>query len=429
MGVCDQSPSLRLLYGALVINNYNSTSKKGQKHMPRQPTTAEPILDGRALLYTRPDSKVFQVRFKIGRQWVHRSTGHKDRLMAIHAAFDLYARYKGLSDRGVQVTSKTFESVAKVVAAELAKSSKGQDVTYSNYLTNRWIPFFKGKYINNITAKDFEVFFDELEIKLKQKIKNITRRQHYVAINRVFDRAVEQKLIIRGEIPDQPMANDAGSKSASRPAFTSDERRLICNKLIDWVAQGKTKRQREKRLLLRHLVEILFLTGIRPGTETESITFGAVQNHFQDGRRNIVIRVSGKTGERYPVAPVDVLRNFSAVRATIKDVKDTTRFLSLPSGKPYSDPQEDFKDFLIEHGLLIDSMSGEERSLYSCRHTYITQQLLKGVSIYTIANQCGNSVKMIEDYYSKVKPLMSAAAITGATNFDRSVPLPFDDDE
>ncbi len=397
--------------------------------MARQPTTAEPILDGRALLYTRPDSEVFQVRFKIGRQWVHRSTGHKDKLAAIHAAFDLYARYKGLSDRGVQVTSKTFESVAKVVAAELRTSTKGQYVTYSNYLTNRWIPFFKGRYINNITAKDYEIFFDELEIKLKQKIKNITRRQHYVAINRVFDRAVEQKLITRGEIPEQPMAKDSDSKSTSRPAFTSDERRLIFVKMIDWISQGKTKRQRDKRLVLRHLVEILFLTGIRPGTEVESITFGAVQSHVQDGRRTVVIRVAGKTGERCPVAPIDVLANFSAVKVTIKDVKDSTPFLSLPSGKPYGDPQEDFKKFLIEHDLLIDPVSREERSLYSCRHTYITQQLLKGVSIYIIANQCGNSVKMIEDYYSKVKPLMSAAAITGATSFDRSVPLPFDDDE
>lgn len=397
--------------------------------MARQPTTAESILDGRALLYIRPDSEVYQVRFKIGRQWVYRSTGHKDRQKAIYAAFDLYAKYKGLADSGIQVTSKTFESVAKVVAAELKKSTKGQDITYSNYLTNRWIPFFKGRYINNITTKDFEVFFDELEIKLKRKIKNITRRQHYVAINRVFDRAVEQKLITRGEIPDQPMSKDADSKSESRPAFTADERRLIFVKLLDWVAKGKTKRQREKRFVLRHLVEILFLTGIRPGTEAESITFGAVQNHFQDGRRNVVIRVSGKTGQRYPVAPIDVLSHFSAVKATVKSVKDETPFLSLPSGKPYGDPQEDFKEFLIEHGLLLDPMSGEERSLYSCRHTYITQQLLKGVSIYTIANQCGNSVKMIEDYYSKVKPLMSAVAITGATSFDRSVPLPFDDDE
>lgn len=396
--------------------------------MARQPTTAEPILDGRALLYTRPDSEVFQVRFKIERQWVHRSTGHKDKLKAIHAAFDLYAKYKGLADRGVQVTSKTFESIAQVVAAELKKSTKGQYVTYSNYLTNRWIPFFKGKYINNITANDFEIFFDELEIKLKQKIKNITRRQHYVAINRVFDRAVEQKLITRSEIPDQPMARNADSKSASRPAFTSEERRQIYIKLIDWVAKAKTKRQREKRFVLRHLVEILLQTGIRPGTEVESITFGAVQDHFQDGKRTIVIRVSGKTGERYPVAPIEVLSNLLAVKASIKNVKDDTPFLCLPSGKPYGDPQEDFKEFLIENGLLIDPMSGEERTLYSCRHTFITQQLLKGVAIYTVANQCGNSVKMIEDHYSKVKPLMSASAITGATSFDRSVPLQFDDE-
>lgn len=396
--------------------------------MARQPTTAEPILHGRALLYTRPDSEVFQIRFKIGTKWVHRTTGHKDKLRAIEAAFEIYATHKGLGERGIQVTSKTFESIAKVVAAKLKQSTKGQEVTYSNYLTNRWIPFFKGRYINNIETKDFEKFFDELETKLGQKIKNITRRQHYVAINRVFDKAVEQKLITRGEIPDQPMKKDGGSKSDSRPAFTEDEQRVILNQLDDWIEKGKTKRACEKRFVLRHLVEVLFLTGIRPGTESASITFGSIRTDIaRNGRRAVVIRVDGKTGPRSPVAPIDVLINFDKVKKSIKDVADNTLFLSLPSGKPYEDPQEEFKEFLIAHGLLLDPMSGEERTLYSCRHTYITNQLLKGTSIYTIANQCGNSVKMIEEYYSKVKPLMSADAITGATNFDRSVGLPFDD--
>lgn len=393
--------------------------------MARQPTTAEPILDGRALLYTRPDSEVFQVRFKIGSKWIHRSTGYKDRYKAIDAAFDLYATYKGLGDRGIQPTSKTFESIAKVVAAELKQSTKGQEVTYSNYLTNRWIPFFKGRYINNITSNDFEVFFTELETKLGQKIKNITRRQHYVAINRVFDKAVEQKLITRGEIPEQPMRKDGDSKSDSRPAFSAEEQKKIRLGLVDWIEKGKTKREKEKRFVLRHLVELLFLTGIRPGTESASIRFGSVKTHEQNGRKSVVIRVDGKTGERYPVGPLEVLSNINAVKQTIKDVKDDTAFCSLPSGKPYEDPQEEFKAFLIEKGLLVDPMSSEERTLYSCRHSYITNQLLKGISIYTIANQCGNSVKMIEDYYSKVKPLMSANAILGATKVDMSPPLYF----
>lgn len=399
--------------------------------MARQPTTAEPILDGRALLYTRPDSKVFQVRFKVRSPtasrwvWVHKSTGEREKHKAITAAFEIYISTMGLVSQGVQITSKTFESVAKAVADELKQSTKAQDNTYANYLVNRWIPFFKGRYINNIQSKDYEQFFIELEEKLGQKIKNITRRQHYVAINRVFDKAVEQKIITRGEIPEQPMAKDSDSKSDSRPAFTQDEQKKIILGLDDWIEKGATKREREKRFVLRHLVELLFLTGIRPGTESSSIKFGAIKTHNQGGRKSVVIRVDGKTGERYPVAAIDVLTNINAVKKTIKDVKDDTAFCSLPSGKPYKDPQEDFKAYLIQSGMLLDPMSGEERTLYSCRHSYITNQLLSGTSIYTIANQCGNSVKMIEDYYSKVKPLMSAGAITGATVIDMTPPLHF----
>lgn len=391
--------------------------------MSRAPTTASYILDGQALLYTRPNSTVYQLRFKIGKKWIHVTTGERDKNEAIKKSYEIYYSYKYKDSIGQPVTSKTFESIAKVVATELRTTGRSQDITYSNYINNRWIPFLKGKYINNITSEDYEAFFNDLEVKLDQKIKNITRRQHYVAINKVFDKAISLKHITASELPAQPMQKDNDSKSESRPAFTEQEVTAIINKLNEWIDKGHSKREKEKRFVLYHYVKLLFATGIRPGTESESITFGGCRVHIdQNGSRNLTIRVNGKTGSRDPVAPMSILSSINAVKATIKNANDNTLLLSVPTGKPFSEPQEVFKKFLIEHGLLIDKVSGEERSLYSCRHTYITLQLMRGTSIYTIANQCGNSVKMIEDYYSKIKPLMSATAITGALSSGSRAP-------
>ena len=57
---------------------------------------------------------------------------------------------------------------------------------------------------------------------------------------------------------------------------------------------------------------------------------------------------------------------------------------------------------------LRDDPSGLHRTLYSLRHTYATLALAKGVDIHTLARQMGTSVKMIENHYSKLTPMMSA---------------------
>ena len=50
----------------------------------------------------------------------------------------------------------------------------------------------------------------------------------------------------------------------------------------------------------------------------------------------------------------------------------------------------------------------EDRSLYSLRHTYATQELLAGTDIHTLARQMGTSVVMLEKHYSKLTATMAA---------------------
>jgi integrase len=54
-----------------------------------------------------------------------------------------------------------------------------------------------------------------------------------------------------------------------------------------------------------------------------------------------------------------------------------------------------------------DPVSQLNYSIYSLRHTYITHRLLAGVTSDIVASQCGTSVKMIEEHYSNVVPLLA----------------------
>jgi integrase len=58
---------------------------------------------------------------------------------------------------------------------------------------------------------------------------------------------------------------------------------------------------------------------------------------------------------------------------------------------------------------LEKSEDGQNRTLYSLRHTYATLELVeKRTDIHTLAKQMGNSAAMIERHYSKLTATMAA---------------------
>lgn len=71
-----------------------------------------------------------------------------------------------------------------------------------------------------------------------------------------------------------------------------------------------------------------------------------------------------------------------------------------------------FRRFLTEHDLLKNK-EGEERSLYSLRHTYATTQLREGTDWNELATNMGTSVKMLYDHYSSWRPEDNAKQFSG----------------
>ena len=67
-----------------------------------------------------------------------------------------------------------------------------------------------------------------------------------------------------------------------------------------------------------------------------------------------------------------------------------------------------FRRLLAAAGLSKDMSSGQQRTMYSLRHTYATMELLAGTEIHTVARQMGTSVGMLEKHYSKLTATMAA---------------------
>ena len=64
---------------------------------------------------------------------------------------------------------------------------------------------------------------------------------------------------------------------------------------------------------------------------------------------------------------------------------------------------------LMKDSRLLTNAEGQNRTLYSLRHTYATLELLENqTDIHTLAKQMGNSALMLEKHYSKLTATMAA---------------------
>lgn len=94
------------------------------------------ILDGRATLFRRPRSSMWQVRFKTHDRWVHFTTGTKSLEQAKEIAFELALDAWFKERNNIPVATKNFKYIANLVIEELEQllgTSQGK-VTYLDYI-------------------------------------------------------------------------------------------------------------------------------------------------------------------------------------------------------------------------------------------------------------------------------------------------------
>jgi integrase len=111
--------------------------------------------------------------------------------------------------------------------------------------------------------------------------------------------------------------------------------------------------------------------------------------------------VSGKTGARWLIAKHECAEVLKRIQATHENIADMTldELLELKLAQ---------RVFRFKDGRKPFEQAGTDRTLYSLRHTYATQELLAGTDIHTLARQMGTSVVMLERHYSKLTATMAA---------------------
>lgn len=390
-----------------------------------QPDTVY-LRDGELILYRRSRSLLYQCRYKlIDGSWTRRTTGKASLEHAIARACDLYDESRYRQKLGLAHRAHSFAQVAMIVCADLRreidlKKTKSSLNDYLSIIERYFIPYFGENLLEQLTSTDIREFEVWRDRQLVRKPKTSTLNNFTSAWNRVISTAVERGFI--SERVPVPKLTAKGLKGKTRPAFNEQEVERLLTFMETWQHSGVKWVEKEIRPLTRDYVEFLLLTGIRHGTEAMNVRWKDIEWHTHNGVRYLRIWVSGKTGGRWLIAKhraVDVLKRLHARQKDICGMSFeevlTTRVPQLLFR--YSDGHQPhslvgtFRRLMRDSGLLKDS-DGENRTLYSLRHTYATMEMLRGeVDIHTLSKQMGNSALMIERHYSKLTATMAAGKL------------------
>jgi len=385
------------------------------------------ILDGEVRVYRRERSKRWQVAFSIDGNPIRISTGKRNLNEAKEVARDIYLEYKFRHKNDLPIVTKKFSDVARLAIADMRKQLDGGlgKKVYLHYIVcieQYLIPFFGAQYVTSIDYEKIQSFYDWRREKMGREPKASTLNTHNSAMNRVFDEAVARGFLAQKDVP---ILLNKGEKSERRPDFTREEYATMIRKLPHWIKQGKAGKPTDMRYLMRDYVLVLANTGMRHGTEALTLT-GSMSHYLKrTALQYLEMSVTGKTGRRDIICRSGTINYLKRIHERSDDIKHMSfeqllkarldvPVFRLPDGTVSKNIHQTFRAFMKDSGLLKCPRTGQNRTLYSLRHTYATFALLNdGMDIHALAVQMGTSIGMIERHYSHLTPRLKKDMLTG----------------
>lgn len=379
-----------------------------------------------------------------------KSTKTPDLAKATEEAYGYYFSYTR------KLTPEVFESNSKSkvvnicnnllkILDEKTKTSNQrspQSAAYAACIRNEIIPNLpKGLVIKS---------FDKKLIKsILNLAKSTTKRRNLVSsIKKIFELAEEEKMIKSYQIPEIS-TDEKVEKAEPRRSFSDSDFLKISDALpLFCESKGLKLSTVIYRNLLKYKFHFLYHVGCRPGREIDSLTHGCVLKK-EDGYRLLfngtktdsdsksrvihlttdalmcIVRVHEYFNpdlyvhlygtKHQGLLSLDTVSSDEDFIDVFFDSKDDSQFIfRLPENQAKTlDWTKYFSQLMKKLNL--------DYTLYSCRHTFITERLKEGKSIEDVALYCGTSIAMIEKYYSDIESEMISSKI----NSDRvSIPKP-----
>jgi site-specific recombinase XerD len=309
------------------------------------------------------------------------------------------------------------KEVIRVKRREFASRSL---VMLKSRLTKHVLPIFGSKLIDQINHNDIEEFLTYL---YEFDLSDITINQYFNALRKVLTHAFDLDLI--DKLPRFPKLK---MNSIPRGGFTVTEYKKLLryakeHRISDEEIHVKTHRDTKDGIYSHKEqlpYEFAWLIGFMVNSFIRPVDVKLIQHRHVEIVRGkyIYLRLTLPETKRHRTQIVTLYPAVRIYEKLFKYMKDRDLaspddYLFLPEIKDREAASylitKDFRKILIATDLRKGHL-GQNKTLYSLRHTAITNRLLygKGIDLLTLARNARTSVEMIERFYaSQLTPEMN----------------------
>lgn len=352
---------------------------------------------------------------------IQRSLGTSDRKKAEHKAiFYKMAKEENLEGSFLSQPTQKLKSIIN----ELLKSYENERKDL-NTRDNKYKEI--GRYVN--IFNELKEGFGEVNIKeldyahllafyqnYENKISKTQLRYMNLAMKKLFNHCLSKRLI--SAVPAIPKIKTKVGETGTY--FTKTDYNTIINKL-----KNRTRKkgiQTENNKLLLNAFVFQTESGIRTGKEVTNIQCGDLTVEEIQGNRYWICQIKGgKIAEKDGVKRKIILtpRAMDCIKDILSDTDFTSGIVDARLIKLLKDNKNrylfrrksgkevDFSTLFNEFRKeIIDDLIEKNLKMYSCRHTFITNQLKRGANINIIAKHAGTSVEMIGKHYNHLLSIM-----------------------
>ena len=243
--------------------------------------------------------------------------------------------------------------------------------------------------IRKLMNTDLEEIYD---IKMSETmVRNYNR-----AFKLLFKRCINLGYIdVKPELPEPRIA-----EKNKRKALTPEQIKALHQRFLVKSETSKNATGKINFILLSLFIKLLHLTGLRYG-ELQQITFADVTPEKIGGVDAYTLVVTkSKTLPRVIIICEDAYRviQFVKIQKNIRGL-DTIHVFSREPGV-FPDFTNILKEDRNRYKDWYQANNVDDVTLYQLRHTFITEKIKEGKTLFLIAQHCGTSVQMIEDYYA-----------------------------
>lgn len=317
-----------------------------------------------------------------------RTTGKAEtkKAEAIIRAKEIYRELTERLETGRSTYKVTFSDAATDYLGSL-KAGKGYRDA-ERVIQKHLLPAFGKLDIAKVSDLDISRYQAK---RAKQGLKGSTYNTEMSVLRQVFHHVVPDHMDA-SKVPT--IKNTSLNGQATRPAFETFEIAMILRHL--WKRyRTATPKHKASAFNLYAYVTLLAATGARP-ISLRNVRVGSVQRHR--GGYTMLMQSAKGYGKKGKVVPQRWAKRVLKQLLAKHDGSKPDDYLFMQFGEDYY--IKEFRKVIVRLGIK-DSPTGESRSIYSVRHHYITEMVIKGVPMEVTAKNTLTSIQMIAKHYDK----------------------------